>query len=50
MLLPNQGWNRRVMNEPRQKRILYFAIRIGAALLVGVVVWLLGLHQHPALK
>ena len=50
MLLPNRASNQGVANQPRRKRLLYFAIRLAVALLVGVVVWLLGLRQHPALK
>lgn len=49
-LFPNRAWQQRIADLSRRKRLLYFAIRLGLSILVGLVIWLVGMRQHPALK
>ncbi len=37
-------------NLRSRKRLWYFAIRLGLSILVGVVIWLIGMQQHPVVK
>jgi hypothetical protein len=49
-LRPNRGWRQRLKAASPEDRVKYWALRVGLAVLVVIIILLFNIQQHQALR